>query len=190
MNCQRCGTINDDSAKFCRSCGDALVRKNIMDEYPALKLMPTSIAKPKIRIRYTIGYYLFGLISVALLITCIGFYFVNLSEGLYRYHGAAEVFFVMLIALAISSLFTLSFHLKRKVSLPKEIEYVSMNPRLRRYPFVVANNKFGVFDMVEKRLAIPCEYDYLSWAKPGTILDAHHPQNGLIKIDISNHQLK
>ena len=208
MNCQRCGTINDDSAKFCRSCGNALAKRNIMDEYPALKLMPTSIAKPKHRKRSTLALYMFSAITVGLIITSVFVYLVDelyngfeyyhewysyareKYTGYWRYKDSALVFFWTAPLSVIFGIITLIIRNKRNVKLPKEIEYVSMNPRLRRYPFVVANNKFGVFDMVAKKLTVPCEYETLSWVKPGKILDARHLQKGIIKIDICNNELR
>lgn len=208
MNCQRCGTINGDSAKFCRNCGDMLIKRNIMAEYPDLKLMPTTIAKPKHSSSSTFALYLFRLFTIVMILTSIVVYIGgNLYNGFEYYHewysyvrdewvghwylkDTALIFFWTAPLSVIFGIITLIIRNKRNVKLPKEIEYVSMNPRLRRYPFVVANNKFGVFDMVAKKQTVPCEYETLSWVKPGKILEATHSQKGFIRIDICNNELR
>lgn len=190
MNCQRCGTTNDDSALFCRECGAGLSSKNVMDAFPELKFMPSTIAKPKQKRTTTFMYYLFLLISLGLGVTTIVFYANELSNGLYRYDGAFEVFCMIVVALFVSSMITIGYYSKRNVKLPKEVEYVSLKPKMRRFPFIVINNKIGVFDMKKRKITIPCEYDSLTWFMVGKILIAKHSEKGQIRIDICNNELK
>ena len=74
--------------------------------------------------------------------------------------------------------------------MPEEVEYVSLKPKMRRFPFIVINNKIGVFDMKKRKITIPCEYDSLTWFMVGKILIAKHPEKGQVRIDICNNELK
>ena len=186
MKCQKCGTINEELAKFCRECGAELVGMNVMDEYPALKLMPTSLAKPKPLRRYTFWGYLFTLIWLCTCVCVIG----QCVEEIWRYNGGKEVFLITALSFVISGILAAIFRAKRNVKLPKEIEYVSLNPKMRSFPFIVANNKIGVFDMKRKSITIPCDYESLEWIIPGKVLKAVHPEKGVVRIDIHNNELR
>lgn len=182
MNCQRCGTINDDSALFCRECGAGFSSKNVMDAFPELKFMPTTISRPKSLWSSVFWYNLFCLVWLFFGVFAVARYFV---EGWWDDPSSIALvcFGVFVIPVAI-------FRFKLHVKLPKEIEYVSLKPKMRRFPFVVINNKIGVFDMKKRKITIPCEYDSLTWFMVGKILIAKHPEKGQIRIDICNNELK
>lgn len=188
MKCS-CGTINEDSAIFCRSCGKHLKSINAMEKFPELNLMPTSLTSPlglKKHIFLMCFFRFFGLLS--LIPTIIAFLYRILE---YDSHRECEVIMLILGSFTIVS-FILSVYLKNKTTfnnIPEVADYIQTSGNVRRYPIIVKNNKIGVYDISAKNIIIPCEYERLEWDILGKVLNVYHKEKGQMKIDIHNNEL-
>lgn len=187
MKC-RCGTINDDSATFCRSCGQPLY-KNPVDKYLEIGYMPTSLAQPKSLRRHIFLIYFSGFITILGIIAfMISFLYMTFESDS---HNECQTI------MSTSSIFTIVFGIiffysksKTRHKLKEDADYIQISDLVRRYPFIIKNDKMGVYSILDKKIVIPCEFNHLEWLVIGKILNGHHPIKGTIKIDILNNVLK
>lgn len=195
MKCQHCNVVNPDDAKYCRICGNKLNVGTTLERFPNLELIPVTLIKLKS-----------SFWSVLLLCLLIA----PLAYGCFLGFGGIIMFFVekktfnlflsvcgffgcfLLYLLAYKGrLFEKSFpnyFIKKKLLL--EADYIQQDlSKSAGYVFFIKNNKFGVYCVKQYKVQLPAEYDLLSWATKGKILNVQ--QNGRqYTMDIYGNELK
>ncbi len=70
-NCNRCHSKNNNDAKYCRHCGRIFMQRNILEQYPNMKLTPTNFydwRKPKVGM--FLKFILFIPIAIGIFVIC------------------------------------------------------------------------------------------------------------------------
>lgn len=210
--CPTCHTSNPGSAQFCAACGSALqthTASNMMQKYPDLKLRPTSIYSwqsnyksnylcPLILGIVFLLYTLAGLIGIFVNIYEYGIKdFIHHSDG-----GISLMVFSIFLPVTIVSYLIVKWSKKKldnfnediKPTLPKLADYIQEykyggTEKHPKYVFFVKDNKFGVMNVTEFKVAIPAQYDEIAWREPNRILTVTKG-NETYDIDIFGNQLR
>lgn len=189
MKCS-CGTLNEDSATFCRSCGKHLNAINVMDKFPEFNLMPTSLTSPQGLKKHIFFMWLFRIFGLLSFIAILGAFLERIIGINHTPNELDRMMIICGILTAVS--FILSAYFKNKTTfnnIPEVADYIQTSGNVRRYPIIVKNNKIGVYDLSAKSIIIPCEYERLGWDILGKVLNVYHKEKGQMKIDIHNNEL-
>ena len=196
--CPTCHTSNPGSAQFCAACGTPLQPikiSNAILKYPRLKLQPTTLYNWDVELpeKYqTILTIAFGIIFYSIIIFLAPLYLGKQTWAKFRavlstcIGGLLLLFsFIQKIRLIIKS---------KRVKLSSLADYIqeykyggtSKHPK---YVFFVKDNKFGVMNVTEFKVAIPAQYDEIAWREPSRILTVTKG-NETYDIDIFGNQLR
>lgn len=201
--CPTCHTSNPGSAQFCAACGMPLLTKssNPMQKYPQYKLQPTSLFHWDTQ---KLPYFSIIICFIALafslsvagwnLSAAFGANFDYSSDKFYLSIGILFSVLSIILCLHIYKLFTKHKELEPQTPLPKLADYIqeykyggtSKHPK---YVFFVKDNKFGVMNVTEFKVAISAQYDEIAWREPNRILTVTKG-NETYDIDIFGNQLR
>lgn len=180
-----------------------------MQKYPDLKLQPTSIYSWQSN--YKSNFYCSLIIDIVLLSYALGsligiivnIHKYGLKDFTYDSEGTISLI-IFCISLPLAIIFYYIFRLTKrrvdnfnkniKLTLPVLADYIqeykyggtSKHPK---YVFFVKDNKFGVMNVTEFKVAIPAQYDEIAWCEPSRILTVTKG-NETYDIDIFGNQLK
>ena len=195
--CPTCHTSNPGSAQFCAACGSALpstLLVNPMLQYKQLRLQPTSLYGWQSLSKWP--FYCFIFTTSIIFLWGIGWAIGTLFEP--YWHIIPEVTLVWCIILAFfiwQSYCSYKYTFKKSdKSLSSLADYIQEykyggSKQHPKYVFFVKDNKFGVMNVTEFKVAIPAQYDEIAWREPNRILTVTKG-NETYDIDIFGNQLR
>lgn len=181
MKCKNCNTDNNENVRYCRNCGTFLYdEQSIIDKYPEFNFAPTSVFKPK-------GNPLW-LPSILLCLSaiCCGIYLITTRRFTFNPSRGEFYTFLAIFILPLAAIFLNKW--VNQFNATKFADYIETQPKTKKYSIIVKNKKFGLLNTYEKRIQIPCQYDFLSWSTPGMVLNAVKNESHL-KCDIYGNKL-
>lgn len=154
MKCCNCGTTNDSSATFCRSCGKLLIGESVINKYPEFHFQPTTV--------YTLTgkkSWWWAIIPLSILFL-FGVYFACGSifyEGLVHYDvafailgGSAGIFVAVLAFVLIKK----CYRKTKPINIKQVADYIGCPHYDNKYSVIVKDGFWGLYDTENKKLLV------------------------------------
>ena len=182
-----------------------------MQKYPDLKLQPTSVYSWQSNYKsnfwgyliLTIYFILIFVLVASIIGIIVSIYTYGINDFVHHPDGGLSLM-IFGIALPINIILYFiikwlkskfdNFNKNIKPTLPKLADYIQEykyggSKQHPKYVFFVKDNKFGVMNVTEFKVAIAAQYDEIAWREPNRILTVTKG-NETYDIDIFGNQLR